>query len=86
MAGRYDEAADLERRAVELQPDFGTAWRTYAAAAGKAGRAEEAARALKEAMRVHPTLSVAWIEDFHPIVKPSDRIVYIEGLRIAGLK
>jgi TolB-like protein len=86
VAGRYDEAADHERRAVELQPDFGTAWRTYAAAAGKAGRLEEASRALKEALRLHPTLSVAWIENFHPIVKASDRMVYIEGLRIAGLR
>jgi Flp pilus assembly protein TadD len=86
MAGRFDEAADYERRAVELQPDFGTAWRTYAASAGKAGRREEAARALKEARRLQPTLSVAWVENFHPIVKAADRLIYIEGLRAAGLK
>jgi adenylate cyclase len=85
MAGRFDEAADHERRAVELNPDFGTAWRTYAAAAGKAGREEEAARALAEARRIHPRLSIAWIEAFHPIVKSADRMVYIEGLRAAGL-
>ena len=42
IAGRYDEAADCERRAVDLNPDFVTAWRTYAAAAGMAGRLEEA--------------------------------------------
>jgi TolB-like protein len=86
IAGRFDEAADFERRAVELHPDFGTAWRTYAAAAGKAGRHVEAARALKEARRLHPTLSIAWIEDFHPIVKSSDRAIYIEGLRAAGMR
>ena len=37
MAGRFDEAAEWERKAVELAPALGTAWRTLAAAAGKAG-------------------------------------------------
>jgi hypothetical protein len=50
-----------------------------------AGRLEEAARALKEARRLQPTLSVEWVERFHPIVKVSDRAIYIEGLRAAGL-
>ena len=86
VAGRFDEAADWERRAVELHPDFGTAWRTYAAAAGMAGPKEEAARALKEAKRLQPTLSVEWVERFHPIVKASDRAIYIQGLRAAGLE
>jgi TolB-like protein/Tfp pilus assembly protein PilF len=86
VAGRFAAAADYERRAVELNPDFGTAWRTYAASAGMAGRQEEAARALKEAKRLHPTLSVAWVESFHPIVKASDRAVYVQGLRAAGLE
>jgi TolB-like protein/Tfp pilus assembly protein PilF len=86
VAGRFDEAADWERRAVELYPDFGTAWRTYAAAAGMAGRQEEAAQALREAKRLQPTLSAEWVERFHPIVKASDRAVYIQGLRAAGLE
>ena len=86
VAGRFDEAADWERRAVELHPDFGTAWRTYAAAAGMAGRRAEAAHALKEAKRLQPTLSADWVERFHPIVKASDRALYIEGLWAAGLE
>ena len=67
-------------------PDFGTAWRTYAAAAGMAGRREEAAHALREAKRLQPTLSADWVERFHPIVKASDRAMYIQGLRAAGLE
>jgi adenylate cyclase len=86
VAGRFDEAADWERRAAELYPDFGTAWRTYAAAAGMAGRREEAAHALKEAKRLQPTLSADWVERFHPIVKASDRATYIQGLLAAGLE
>ena len=45
VARRYDEAIVAERRAVQLRPDFGTAWRTLAAAAGLAGDLELAQRA-----------------------------------------
>jgi len=86
IGGQFAEAADYERRAVELRPNFGTAWRTYAAAAGMAGDRTTAARALEEAKRLHPSLSVEWVEQYHPIVRAPDRAVYIEGLRIAGLK
>lgn len=85
VAGQFGEAADFERRAVELHPDFGTAWRTYSAAAGMAGRLDEASRALTEARRLQPTLSIEWVEKYHPIVKPSDRAIYIQGLRAGGL-
>ena len=85
IAGRYDEAADCERRAVDLNPDFVTAWRTYAAAAGMAGRFEEATHALSQAKRLQPSLSVEWVDKYHQIVRASDRAIYIQGLRAAGL-
>ena len=52
---------------------------------GLTGRRQEAAHALSEAKRLQPTLSAEWIEWFHPIVKASDRAMYIQGLRAAGL-
>jgi tetratricopeptide (TPR) repeat protein len=82
---RFAEAAEYERRAVELRPNFGTAWRTYAASAGMAGDTTTARKALTAAKRLHPSLSAEWVERFHPIVRPTDRAIYIEGLRIAGL-
>ncbi|RUW00863.1 MAG: hypothetical protein EOR88_23845 [Mesorhizobium sp.] len=84
-AGRFDVAADLERRAVQLRPAFGTAWRTYAATAALAGDVATAAAALKEALRLQPNLSVAWVDEHHPIVRPEKRALYISGLRMAGL-
>jgi hypothetical protein len=57
---------------------------TYAASAGIAGRWDEAVLALLEAKRLQRTLSVEWVERFHPIVKASDRAIYIEGPRAAG--
>jgi adenylate cyclase len=86
IAGRYDEAADCERRAVDLNPDFVTAWRTYAAAAGMAGRLDEATNALSRAKRLQPSLSVEWVDKYHQIVRASDRTIYIQGLRAAGLE
>jgi tetratricopeptide (TPR) repeat protein len=86
MAGRYAEAVALERRAVQLRPHFGTAWRTLAAAAGLAGEIEIGRQALAEVRRLHPAVSVAWIEKYHPIVNAEDRAMYIEGLRKVGLE
>ena len=42
-------------------------------------------KALAEARRLHPGLSVGWVENWHPIVHAKDRAIYIEGLRAAGL-
>jgi adenylate cyclase len=63
------------------------AWRTLAAAAGKTGNLNVAAGALSEANRLHPSLSVEWVEKHHPIVQregPFD--LQIEWLGAAGLK
>jgi adenylate cyclase len=86
MAKRFVDAVECERRAVELRPHFGTAWRTLAAAAGMAGELDTAVHARSEAKRLQPSLSLDWVDKFHPIVHEKDRTVYIEGLRIAGLK
>ena len=86
MAKRFAEAVSFERRAVQLRPHFGTAWRTLAAAAGLAGDTVLAAQALAEAKRLQPNLSVDWVEKYQPIVRAEDRAMYIEGLRKAGLQ
>ena len=86
MKRRFADAVEGERRAVELRPHFGTAWRTFAAAAGLAGELDTAIYALSEAKRLQPSLSVDFVDKFHPIVHEKDRGLYIEGLRIAGLK
>ncbi len=83
--GQYGEAMGFERKAVQLRPHFGTAWRTYAAAAGLAGDIEAAQAALAEAKRLQPSLSLAWVERFHPIVQSLHRQLYCQGLRAAGL-
>jgi TolB-like protein/Flp pilus assembly protein TadD len=86
IAGRFREAVDAELRAVQLRPHFGTAWRTLTAAAGLAGDSDTGRRALAETTRLHPAISIDWVERFHPIVRPADRALYVEGLRASGLR
>jgi tetratricopeptide (TPR) repeat protein len=86
VAGRYRECAALNRRAVLLRPRFTSAWRSLAASAGIAGDIDTAAAALAETRHLQPELSVEWVETHHPIVRPEDRAIYIEGLRAAGLR
>jgi adenylate cyclase len=86
VAGRYVEAATAERRAVQLRPNFGTAWRTLTAAAGLASDLELARQGLAECRRLQPGVSLAWVEKYYPMIRVEDRARYIEGLRRAGLE
>jgi adenylate cyclase len=86
VAGRYADAVTAERRAVQMRPNFGTAWRTLTAAAGLVGDLELARRGLAECKRLQPNLSIDWIEKYHPLIRSEDRARYIEGLRRAGLE
>ena len=85
MARRFAEAVGFERRAVQLRPNFGTAWCTLAAAAGLDGDIDLARQARAECRRLQPGLSIDWVEKYHPIVNDQDRAMYMEGLSKAGL-
>jgi len=85
VAGDFQRAVELETRAVMLRPQFGTAWRTLAAAAGIAGDRAIATRALAKALKLQPSLSADWIERFYPMVQSKHRTLYLDGLRLAGL-
>jgi adenylate cyclase len=55
-------------------------------AVGLADNLDTAAHALSEAKRLQPDLSIAWVANYHPIVRAKDRATYIDGLRAAGLE
>jgi TolB-like protein/Flp pilus assembly protein TadD len=86
VAGRYADAVTAERRAVQLRPNYGMAWRTLSAAAGLAGELELARQALDQCKRLLPNVSIAWVEKYYPMIRTEDRARYIEGLRRAGLE
>lgn len=85
VGGRVAEAAEHQRRAVQLRPNFTTAWRSLAAMAGLIGDKPLAETALREVLKMQPTLTLAWVEQYHPLVRAEDRAKYVEGLRLAGL-
>ena len=86
LAGRYPDAIASCRRAVELRPHYTTARRMLAAAAGLAGDRDIASQALTEAKRQQPSLSIDWVERYHPLVRSEDRARLIDGFRKAGLE
>jgi adenylate cyclase len=86
VGGRFAEAVDWQRRAVQLRPAFGTAWRSLAASAGVVGDLKLASSALGTAVKLQPNLSLDWVERYHPIVQTQHLNLYIEGLRRAGLR
>jgi adenylate cyclase len=86
VAERYSDAVTAERRAVQMRPNFGTAWRTLTAAAGLCGDLELARLGLAECKRLQPNVSLEWIEKYHPLIRIEDRSRYIEDLRRAGLE
>jgi TolB-like protein len=85
VAGRYAEAVALGRRAVQLRPHFGTAWRTLSASSGMAGEIDSGREALARAKGLHPSLSLDWVERNHPIVRKADLDRYLAGLNAVGL-
>jgi TolB-like protein len=85
LAGRYDEAISLSREALRQRRDFVGASRVLTAAAGMAGHADLAKAALHECRRMQPNISLDWIANFMPIKCDTDRELYLEAFRRAGL-
>jgi TolB-like protein/two-component SAPR family response regulator len=85
-AGRYDDAAAWEERALRDQPTFASAMRTAAASHALAGRAAAAQAAMARLRQFHPSLRVANLGDaMPPFRRADDAARYVDGLRRAGL-
>jgi Tfp pilus assembly protein PilF len=85
VTGHYSEAVTQGRRAVQLRPHFGTAWRTLSASSGMADELDDGRQALEQARRLHPTLSLDWVRRFLPITHASSMERYLQGLSAVGL-
>jgi tetratricopeptide (TPR) repeat protein len=82
---QYGEAIRTAQTAVRLRPDFASAYRVLAAAAGMTGRKELATAALQQLRRTHPNTSRAWIKNHVPLELDTDLVHYLDGFRRAGL-
>jgi adenylate cyclase len=85
-SGRYDEAIELMKKAVERVPDDVLAYIVLTSSYELAGREEDARAAAKEVLRINPAFSLERLAKTSP---HKDRAVverFIEALRKAGLK
>lgn len=84
MAGRYHEAVECARKAVQLRPGILGAHRCLCASLAQAGQIEEAKAAMSALRKLQPDLSVAWIRQSVPYTaEPMER--FLDGMRKAGL-
>jgi len=82
----YGEAIRLLRESIRQRNDFVAAYRVITAAAGMASDTDLASSMLKEFQRLHPNVSLAWIQSWLPVRDPGEREHFLEGLRRAGLE
>ena len=80
------EAALIAGRAVsEMNPSFSAAYKPYLAALGHAGRIQEAATIRQKLLSMEPDFCIEQFVATAPFERDSDRAVYVEGLRLAGV-
>jgi TolB-like protein len=84
LAGRYQEAIQWGRQAVQLRPGFLGGHRILCASLGQAGRLEEARAAMNTLLELQPSLSIEWIKRSVPYM-PAPMTHFLEGMRKAGL-
>ena len=85
MAGRFSEAVNWARQAVQLRPGYLGAHRILCASLGQAGQIEEAKAVLDTLRKLQPDISIAGLKQSLPYTTgPMQR--FLEGLRKAGLQ
>jgi TolB-like protein/Flp pilus assembly protein TadD len=85
LRGDYATAAEIGRRAIELNPGFSSSYKGQLAALGHLGWQREAGEALSRLLVIEPRFSVAGAIARSPMQIPADIARYAEGLRLAGV-
>ena len=84
-AGRYTEAVNCGRKAMQQRFGLTNGHRVYIASLAQAGQIDEARAALARLQELQPENSIAWIEDNIPYTA-APMAKFIEGMRKAGLQ
>ena len=85
VAGRYTEAVNCGRKAMQQRFGLTNGHRVYIASLAQAGQIDEARAALARLQELQPENSIAWIEDNIPYTA-APMAKFIEGMRKAGLQ
>jgi tetratricopeptide (TPR) repeat protein len=84
LAGRYNEAIDWARKAVQQGPSMTAPHRILCASLAQAGRLDEARRVLDRVRDMQPYISIDWVERMVPYTS-AQLPHFLAGLRKAGL-
>lgn len=84
LEGRYTEAAEWARQAIQLRPGHLGARRKLCASLAQAGLIAEAKSELRWLRALQPNISIAWIKQSVPYT-PGPMSHFLEGMRKAGL-
>jgi TolB-like protein/Flp pilus assembly protein TadD len=85
QAGRYPEAVDCGRKAIQQRYELTNGHRIYVASLAQAGRIDDARAALARLQELHPDNSIAWIERNVPYTA-GPMAKFLDGFRKAGLR
>ena len=85
QAGRYGEAVNFGRKAVQQRSGWAPGHRIFCASLAQAGQIEEARAALDHLKELHSDISIAWIEKHVPYTA-GPMAKFLEGMRKAGLQ
>jgi tetratricopeptide (TPR) repeat protein len=85
FAGRYAEAVEYSQKTIQKRSAFTPGYRIHCASLAQSGQINEAREALAQLKKIHPDLSVAWIEQNIPYTAPA-MAKFVEGMRKAGLE
>jgi adenylate cyclase len=84
-AGKFEQASDCAKRAIDCNPAFPDAHGTFAAASAHLGHMGDARAGLDEFVRLMPGLTLGDERLIRPFRRPTDRERFLDGLRKAGL-
>ena len=85
LTGRYIEAVNFGRKAVQHRSTFTGGHRILCASLAQAGQLAEARVALQRLKELQPEISTAWIEKYVPYTQ-GPMAKFLEGMRNAGLE
>jgi tetratricopeptide (TPR) repeat protein len=84
-AGKFEQAADCAKRAIDCNPAFPDTHGVFAAASAHLGHMADARAGLDGYMRLMPGLTAGDERLIRPFRRPDDRECFLDGLRKAGL-
>ena len=88
LAGQYEKAAEMNKKAIQKNPQVFIGHLGYSISTSLLGRMEEARASVKELLRVNPRFSIEQFKEFQSRVGVRDQAAvekFSEALRKAGL-